>query len=243
MRYPVVLFDVGETLIGPRDSFGAVYHRVLGSMGVDLSADLLERSMRGTWDEMDRIVPAGADRYAHFPGGETGYWQRFLARTVARADGPTSGNGFAREALTRLRAAFLTPDEWRVYPDVFPALESLKRAGARLGVVSNWDCRLPAILRMLGLADHFDTVVVSHLVGVEKPSAAIFERALDRLCARPEQALHVGDVPELDLAGARAAGIAGLIVDRNGTIDPSLGPVADLEQAARVAVDGRRDAG
>jgi FMN phosphatase YigB (HAD superfamily) len=51
---------------------------------------------------------------------------------------------------------------------------------------------------------------------------------LERLGARPEQALHVGDVPELDLAGAAGAGIAARLVDRSGVLDERYGAWPDL---------------
>ena len=46
LRYPLVLFDAGDTLVGPRESFGAVYARVLRTLGVSLQASALERGLR-----------------------------------------------------------------------------------------------------------------------------------------------------------------------------------------------------
>jgi len=230
MRYPVVLLDVGETLVGPRESFGAVYARVLASLGLEIPGPFLERCLRQVWDEMDRLVPRGTDRYGYFPGGEDEYWFRFAKGTIERAARRTVSEGFVRETLEHLRRAFRDAGAWKVYADVIPALVELRAAGARLGIVSNWDSRLPRLLERLGLAPFFEAVGVSHLEGIEKPDPELFHRVLGRLEARPDQALHVGDVPELDLEGARAAGLDAALVDRRGKLDGTYPAMKDLGQ-------------
>ena len=171
MRWRWVLFDVGETLIRPRESFGAVYARVLRGLGVDQDAGTLERALRMTWGEVNAGVPPGTDRYRIHPGGEAGYWLRFVERTLDLAGGCPSGT--AARALEPLRTAFAQPEAWAVFPDVEPALDRLGQAGMRLGVVSNWDSRLPTLLHRLGLRHRFDALAVSSLEGVEKPDPAL----------------------------------------------------------------------
>ena len=231
LRYPIVLLDVGGTLVGPSASFGAVYAEAAAALGVELDPERTERSIREVSREMDRLVPPGANRYAYFPGGEEGYWLRFARESLARASAAALPPDFAGRALARIRDAFLDPAAWRVYPDVRPALARLRQDGVRLAVVSNWDSRLPLVLERLDLVSAFEELGVSCLLGVEKPDPRIFAHVLERLGAAPAEALHVGDVPEIDLAGARAAGVAGLLVDRRaargrepGTL-PDLGPL------------------
>lgn len=235
MRYPVVLFDVGETLVGPRETFGAVYARVLEGLGLSLPADRLESCLRGVWAEMERSIPAGSDRYDHFPGGETEYWQRFARSTVERARGGPVDDALLERLLDGLRVEFRGDAAWTIYPDVLPVLRELRSDGARLGVVSNWDSRLPRLLDDLGLASFFDTIGVSHLEGVEKPDPELFRRVLERLGGRADDALHVGDLPDVDLAGARAAGVDGLLVDRRGKLDGVERALSDLTRLPRIA--------
>jgi putative hydrolase of the HAD superfamily len=115
------------------------------------------------------------------------------------------------------------------YPDAAPALGALRARGLATVCVSNWDFALPAVLERCGLGAGLDAVVSSAAAGARKPSPAIFERALAIAGCSPEQAVHVGDTPEEDLAGAQAAGMRALLIRRGGGGDvASLTEVAEL---------------
>jgi putative hydrolase of the HAD superfamily len=234
VRYPVVLFDVGGTLVGPRESYGAVYGRVLGRLGVELPAELLDRSIGQTSAEMARLIPAGRDRFTAFDGGESGFWLRFVDEVFRRAAGRRATPGFLRQALAGLWEAFGRTSAWRVHDDVLPTLEALRGQGARLGVVSNWDSRLSRLLELLELAGYFETIGVSHVEGVEKPDPALFLRVLERMGVDASDALHVGDVAELDLEGARAAGIDALLIDRDAAPGAN-STIRDLREVPPIA--------
>ena len=105
---------------------------------------------------------------------------------------------------------------FRAYADAPPALAVLRARGLRLVCVSNWDVSLPQVLERCGLGAAFDVVVTSAGSGARKPDPAIFELALERCDCRPEKVLHVGDSAEEDAAGAEAAGIRCLLIDRDG---------------------------
>ncbi len=102
------------------------------------------------------------------------------------------------------------------FPDSLPALAALRDAGMRLAVVSNWDCGLGDVLDDLGIAPLLDVVSVSAVVGAAKPDPAIFHDALRRLGVPAARALHCGDLPAADCAGAHAAGVRAVLVDRAG---------------------------
>ena len=105
---------------------------------------------------------------------------------------------------------------FNVYPDVAPALDGLRGRGLRLVAVSNWDCSLPRVLERCGLGGRLDGTVTSAGAGARKPDPAIFSAALELAGCGPDEALHVGDTPEEDVQGARAAGIRALLIDRDG---------------------------
>jgi putative hydrolase of the HAD superfamily len=102
------------------------------------------------------------------------------------------------------------------YPDAAPALRELGEEGRRLVAVSNWDCSLPGVLERCGLGELLDGAVSSAVAGARKPDPAIFEPALELAGCGPDEALHVGDTAAEDVAGAKAAGIRPLLLDRSG---------------------------
>lgn len=102
------------------------------------------------------------------------------------------------------------------YPDAEPALRALSDAGVKAVVVSNWDCSLGRVLERCGIAGMVAGVITSAESGHRKPDPGIFDSALELAGCEAAEALHVGDTPEEDGAGARAAGIPVLLIDREG---------------------------
>ena len=94
-----------------------------------------------------------------------------------------------------------------VIAGVTETLAALRARGLALGVVANWDYSVHRRLEEARLTGWFDTVVVSAEVGARKPDPLPFRVALERLRARPERAVHVGDHRPHDEVGALAAGM------------------------------------
>lgn len=105
------------------------------------------------------------------------------------------------------------------YPESEPVLRALREMGTKLYIVSNWDIQLVRVLDDLGWTPFFDGIVVSAVLGVEKPTPGIFEEALRVAGVGPEKVLHVGNDPVTDVRGAREAGIDTLFVARNQDIE------------------------
>ena len=117
----------------------------------------------------------------------------------------------------RFRAMHTEACMWRIVRDgTHDALERLKSAGFKLGIVSNADGRVAGDAKRLGLAKFFDVIIDSQVVGVEKPNPKIFQLALDALGVPPEEAMYAGDIYAIDMLGARAAGISGKLIDQHG---------------------------
>ncbi|MEA2307364.1 MAG: hypothetical protein QOH43_4644 [Solirubrobacteraceae bacterium] len=136
--------------------------------------------------------------------------RRGCAEVVAGALGPVA----AELPIEEVEAAMLAAIRFRAYPDVPDALAELRDRGCRLVAVSNWDVSLHDVLGDLGLAGLLTGAVSSAEAGAAKPDPAIFARALEVAGVGPEAALHAGDSVEADVAGARAAGITPVLVDR-----------------------------
>jgi putative hydrolase of the HAD superfamily len=117
----------------------------------------------------------------------------------------------------------------RAYPDADPALRALRDRGLRLLVVSNWDCSLGSVLERCGLAPLLEASISSAEAGSRKPDPGIFELALSRAGCEPGEVVHVGDTAEEDVAGAEAAGIRVLLIDREGG-DGQIASLTEIEE-------------
>lgn len=112
-------------------------------------------------------------------------------------------------------------------PDAAETLKALHGRGYRLGVVSNADGRVRKLLDEAGLGGRFDFILDSAEVGVEKPDPRIFSFATERLALPPEACAYVGDIYEIDVAGARAAGLRAILIGTCPAPEP-VERVADL---------------
>lgn len=108
---------------------------------------------------------------------------------------------------------FAARNEVDCFADAVPALE---RLGERYPLVSLSNGN--ADLTRIGMDGYFRFSISAREAGVAKPAPAIFHAACANLGLPPEQVLHVGDDPELDVAGARAAGMRTAWVNRNGAV-------------------------
>jgi len=149
----------------------------------------------------------------------------------------------AREEVEAALDAFFAKEEaaYRMVPGALEAVESLRREGLRLGLVSNNTYHPPIArtLERLGLRPHFDVLVSSSALGLRKPDPRIFRAASDYLGVAPEDCVHVGDLPFVDVAGARAAGmkcVLARVVRALGSELPPEGPEPDavLEDLRRL---------
>ncbi|MDX6556521.1 MAG: hypothetical protein QOD86_2716 [Miltoncostaeaceae bacterium] len=134
--------------------------------------------------------------------------------------------------LDRLAELLVASLRFVLLPDALPALDALRAAGLRLAVVSNWDCSLPEELARLGILDRFEVTGISAIVGSRKPSPGLFHHVLGELGLPPEAVVHCGDRPDLDCLGARQAGVAAVLIDREGALGdgpcPRIGALTEL---------------
>ena len=209
--YKAVFFDVGGTLLRVHPSVGDVYATHARDFGFTGSADDLNREFRLEWSNMGGMESLGQQKGVEV---ERAFWKE-LVRRVFESHGGL--NDFDRY-FDHIYDVFRSKESWRVFEDVTESglLDQLKKNGTVLGVVSNWDSRLPEILSNTGLAPYFNFILASTVVGSAKPDTAIFEEALQRAGVPPEQACHIGDEPAADIEGARKAGIHSILIDRHG---------------------------
>jgi putative hydrolase of the HAD superfamily len=205
-RTRAVFFDAGHTLLYAHPDLGTVYAETTAALGVRLEPSAFVEAFQPAFRD---CAPPGAEASDE---QDRAMWREITRRIYGRlpALAPIAFEAWF-EALWR---RFGEADAWRLYDDVESALGGLRARGLRLGVVSNWDTRLRGIAEGLGLARLVDFVVISAEAGVRKPDRRIFEAALARAGVAPEEALHVGDLPEEDAEGARRAGIRPVLIER-----------------------------
>jgi putative hydrolase of the HAD superfamily len=210
-KYKAVFFDVGGTLLRVHPSVGDVYATHARDYGFTGSPDDLNREFRQEWSNMGGMESIGQQKGVEV---ERTFWKE-LVRRVFEVHGGL--NDFDRY-FDHIYDVFRSKESWRVFEDVTESglLDQLKNKGIVLGVVSNWDSRLPEILKNTGLASYFNFILASTVVGSAKPDAGIFQEALQRAGVAPDQACHIGDEPATDIEGARNVGIHSILIDRKG---------------------------
>lgn len=196
----LVLFDLDDTLC---DYTLARSRRLARAFG-----DAFAASRQAPPDDLTGLIarsvamnPHGVD---HFPELLAGY--RLRATAIATAQEWYRANRFHDLAFFAETASALAAV--RGQPGV---------AGRRVGIITNGPAEVQrAKVALLGVAALVDFIVISGEFGVEKPDPAIFREALRLGDAAADEAVYVGDSAEHDVAGARAAGLAVVWVNRDG---------------------------
>jgi putative hydrolase of the HAD superfamily len=145
------------------------------------------------------------------PIGGLGRW-RYFDLVLAKVGIPPSEA--TATAMSVLREYHRTENLWEYVPGfVPPALQRLRKLGTQLVVVSNSNGTLMKAFDRLGLSSMVDLIIDSADVGVEKPDRRIFDIAMKRSGADRKTTIHAGDLYRVDVKGARAAGLVGVLVD------------------------------
>ena len=224
-RLEAVLFDLDDTLVDARGSWRAGFAEAIADLH---AAEPALRALGGPEAIYDRHFRRYTEAAHRAAGG--GEWEeRFTLEAFERllAEHLRPDPALAARLADRYRAA--APRHVAIHPD---AIETLEAAGARyrLGLVTNGLSHIqrPKIERF-DLERRLEVVVVSGEAGVQKPDPAIFAIALDALGVEAGAAVYIGDNPYHDVAGAHAAGLAAIWVNRGDWRVDADTPAPDLE--------------
>jgi putative hydrolase of the HAD superfamily len=210
MQRPCLLIDAMGTLIALQPPAPRLARELDQRFGLEVTAAQAERAI------------AAEIRYYRMHMNE-GRDERTVAELRRRCAAELRGalpdlSNVGEQALADALIASL---QFSLFDDAREALVAARRQGRRVVVVSNWDSSLAQVLERVGLADVIDGVVSSAAVGAAKPAPAIFEAALALVGGAAGDALHVGDNLEEDVAGAHAAGVAAVWLNRAGGAAPT----------------------
>jgi putative hydrolase of the HAD superfamily len=226
----VVYFDAAGTIFHTREPAGLSYAKIARRFGVQADERLVIDSFKRAF--------AAAPGLAFGPGYEATllrelereWWHRLVRSTFAGLGDFADFDAY----FDALFAFFADPANWTCDRDAPVLLGALRESGLEVGLISNFDYRIYAILDALGLRRHFDSITISSEAGYAKPAPEIFHIALERHSVHADEALHVGDSEALDVAGAHAAGVAAVLVDPDAT-----GADAPAPEAPSSLSDGR----
>ena len=210
-----ITFDAVGTLMRIAEPVGETYARLAHDLGATLSPRALDEGFRGVFAHMPPMAFPGLDEVKRLRA-ERDWWHALVERVVRHAGRIPDFEADFEAYFDALFSHYASGAAWRAYPEAHQALRSARGRGLRVGVVSNFDSRLPSILRELGFESLVDTVVYSTDCGAAKPDRRIFRHALEALDATADTALHVGDSLDTDYHGALAAGMRAVHLHRGG---------------------------
>jgi len=203
-----VLVDFDGTLVFHEpDSFDMV-SAFCADSGQPLSAEMerLGRRKRHEYFVDPAIRRELADQS---PGDFWLYFNRYLLQAIEI-------QGDLDQLAQALSARFVDLD-WHYFcpPAGCDTLAELRQRGYTLGLITNRENveSFSDLLQRLELDSYFDLVLASGEVGIRKPEPAIFSAALERLGARAERSIYVGDNYWADVLGAQRANITPVLLD------------------------------
>ena len=196
-----VLFDVDFTLCRPGPELSAErYARIAARHGITLDAS--------RYDDAREAAVLSLKRHPELLHDES-IWHRFTEDIFIGMGGPEA---IANECATEVEEGWGVSENFELFEDVLPVFDELRRAGLRIGVVSNGIRDLTEFVAHHRL--DVDAIVDSRSHGRVKPHPTIFQATLVALGVAAEDAVMVGDSLEEDVEGARALGMRAILIDR-----------------------------
>jgi HAD superfamily hydrolase (TIGR01549 family) len=211
-----VLFDVDFTIARPGPELGPEGYQRLGErfgLRLDPSRYVAAR---------EKAVE-GIRRHPELEHDEE-IWVAFTERIIRGMGGDADS---AYDCAVEMTRAWEHAEHFELFEDALPVLEELRAQGLKLGLVSNTGRDLDAFVAHHGL--QVDAAIGSGAFGRTKPHPTIFRAILEQLGVEPVDAAMIGDSPEDDIDGARAAGIErAFLLDRDDRYPEVAGRLPDL---------------
>lgn len=211
MPLKAIFLDAAGTLIKTVRPVGESYASIAKKYGMEVSPEEIRERFRNCFALAPPLAFPGAQA-EQLQDMERGWWKELVRRIFE----PFGSFAHFEDYFSELFGYFSRVEAWSLYTETAETLLALRERGFILAVISNFDSRLFGILDGLGIAPCFDSVVISSRAGYAKPAPEIFHKALALYHLKADEALHIGDSPEKDAAGASDAGLTGVLLDRNG---------------------------
>jgi len=218
----IIFLDAVGTVFGVSGSVGEQYAKIAANFDVVLDPELINRAFYQSFQGAPKIafpdLPQSDILIAEY------MWWRSLAEKTFSQTGDLGKFADFDAFFKSLYSYFATSAPWFVYEETRSALDKWQQQGITLGLLSNFDSRIYAVLVALGLDHYFSSVTISTEIGAAKPDRLIFESALAKhqLKRSPDLAWHIGDSFNEDYQGASAVGITAFWLNRDQT--PTINP-------------------
>jgi putative hydrolase of the HAD superfamily len=216
-----VFFDAVGTLLFPDPPAAEIYSRVAERHGLDIAAAVVRERFWAAYQAEEEV-----DRAAGWVTSEVREamrWRRIVSDSLAGVRDPDS-------CFHELFHHFARPDAWSLNPRANAVLKGILERGIDVGMGSNYDARLLAVVAgHPELASLRDRVVISAQVGYRKPAREFYREIGRAAGCDPSEILFVGDDAENDYEGARSAGLKSVLLDSRGD-KTGLAQVADLSR-------------
>ena len=206
-----VFFDLYQTLINhdpPREEQLA---RIISDYGITVTADTLRRPMviadEFIYEEHSRLPISKRSKSEQ----KTLYAQ--YQSILLKEAGINPTHDLIRNNIVKMQQVNF---KRVLFDDVLPALEQLKQNGIILGLISNIDSDIKPLFDKLGLTPLLQVVVTSRDSGYHKPQPEIFKEAARQAGVKVDESMYIGDQYQIDVLGAKGAGMQGVLLDRNG---------------------------
>ncbi|PNF32148.1 Rhythmically expressed gene 2 protein [Cryptotermes secundus] len=215
-RLRLVTFDVTETLLTFRVPPAEKYADVGAQFGVIVDPNVISANFKKHWRYMSTSHPNFGQRTGL---GWEKWWKLLVNKTFQDT---VQGNAYNVSIFDtigdHLIELYKTCECWKTVEGAEELLNHFNKLRVPLGIISNYDERLETVLEAMDLHHHFQFIITSYCAGFEKPDSRIFRLALCQLgngSIKPNEALHVGNMPEIDYLGAVKAGWNAALVHQN----------------------------
>ncbi len=228
-----VLFDLGSTLI----YFDSTWPAVAAEMDQSMVDSLQRAGLNVDRDRFIAVFLARETAYAKERDTEfIEYSTLYILRsTLAEYGFPNPPEDVLQQIVVEMYA--ISQAHWHAEADAVSTLEALRRAGYRMGIVSNAgdDQDVRTLIDQAGLMDYFDVIISSAAAGIRKPHPKIFDLALAHWGFQPGQAVMVGDTLGADILGAHNAGMPGIWISRRADRPDNHAHLDTIEPDATIA--------
>jgi len=231
VTFKALSVDAGGVLLVPTRAVHDVYAEYAKKFGfLDVTPESAKKAFKTVFS-----VPL-SDKELRYVGNGRTFWEKcvFTALNVDKSNEDSLKRG--NNCLDALIEFYEKTENWSVAPGAIAAFRRLRSRGIKVVVTSNWDDRLPTLLKNLNVASEVDAIYASAIGGFEKPHPNAFKKSLESIGITNESdyahVVHVGDSDTNDILGAKNFGIGFPVKWGGDRANARASPAFDFQELA-----------